>query len=127
MSQTPVRSGLPSGKRGICPGDKVMGAGLSRLASSQTPMGFFVTWGAAGSDCANVTAGSKQSAASAAAEIKYMWKWFFTGNPPRLGWTVFDALRVLLYHCEILALSALDIRSHFGLGTNRGRAAVRLA
>src|SRR5271170_3025734 len=113
MSQTPVRSGFPSGMRGTCPaGAAVASAFLSRAGSSHTPIGFFEgdcpTGGATGSDCPQTAVDARENAANAAAQIKYMWKWSFTGKPskPRPDGT--EPLRVLLYHCEVHVSPAFD-------------------
>src|SRR5271170_2106870 len=88
MSQTPVRSGLPSGRRGM-------------EACGETATG------SPGPDCAKRPVPMNENAANAAVEIKQGLKWFFTWKPSQAGVDGPDSLRVLLYHCEILASPAL--------------------
>src|ERR1700733_1939939 len=114
MSQTPVRSGLPSGRRGTCPG-------FSPLASFQAA-------GATALLCAKAIIDKPKNAANVDVEIKYVRKCFFTWNPPRLGWTELNHFRVLLYHCEIHAFPVPDcLRRRRSFGTNERVSFLRVA
>src|SRR5580700_2017051 len=111
MSHTPVRSGLPSGRRGTCAESATAGAGLATRP-----------------DCAKLTLDPNENSANAKAEIKYVWKWFFTWKPSQTGLDGAGSLRVLLYHCEIHAFPFRNfLRRRHSLRSEQRLAAVRAA
>src|ERR1700722_11999005 len=111
MSHTPVKSGLPSGRRGMGP------EGDSTFAWCCT------TGGATESDCARATVAN---AANTAIEIKQVWNWFFTWKPSQTGLDGAGSLRVLLYHCEIHAFPSRNfLRRRYSLRSKQRLAALR--